>query len=87
MLSPILLTVGPQCCGKTTFLKSLNENVIDISLDEIPGTYDIVNINTVFDSIVKPNGICMGSYETSSEQLWIALYFADVIILIVLVLS
>ena len=78
MLSPILVTVGPQCSGKTTFLKGLSENVIDNTLDEIPGTYDVLKVNIVFDNIVKPNGICMESYEESIEQLWVALYFTDV---------
>jgi hypothetical protein len=35
--APLYITIGPQCCGKTTFLKTLNAQ--DISLDDQPDVY------------------------------------------------
>lgn len=31
------ITIGPQCCGKTTFLR--DRNVTDVSMDAMPETY------------------------------------------------
>jgi hypothetical protein len=37
--APMYITVGPQCCGKTTLLKQIDPNLVDISLDDQPGVY------------------------------------------------
>lgn len=31
------ITIGPQCCGKTTFLQ--DHGVLDVSMDAMPHTY------------------------------------------------
>jgi hypothetical protein len=41
--APIYITVGPQCCGKTTILKQ--QNVLDISLDDQPHVYHHIPTN------------------------------------------
>eukprot|EP00548_Thalassiothrix_antarctica_P015179 CAMPEP_0194175646 /NCGR_PEP_ID=MMETSP0154-20130528/9650_1 /TAXON_ID=1049557 /ORGANISM="Thalassiothrix antarctica, Strain L6-D1" /LENGTH=408 /DNA_ID=CAMNT_0038889523 /DNA_START=48 /DNA_END=1271 /DNA_ORIENTATION=- len=37
----LYITIGPQCCGKTTYLKSQKEykNIVDISIDDQNGVY------------------------------------------------
>lgn len=38
--SPLYITLGPPCAGKTTFLKRLGDgNVMDISIDDQPNVY------------------------------------------------
>ena len=37
--APIYITIGPQCCGKTTILSQLDPKLIDISLDDQPDVY------------------------------------------------
>jgi hypothetical protein len=37
--APLYITVGPQCCGKTTWLKTNHKNSKDISLDDQPDVF------------------------------------------------
>lgn len=46
MIRRLLITIGPQCAGKTTFLSSIG-GAIDVTVDEQPGTYERVAIKHV----------------------------------------
>jgi len=41
---PILISIGPQCSGKTTFFESLNEKYHDYAMDDVPQMYEKVII-------------------------------------------
>ena len=44
--APLLITIGPQCAGKTTYLRTIPD-CIDISIDDQPHTYEPVDVSTV----------------------------------------
>jgi signal recognition particle receptor subunit beta len=48
----LLITIGPQCAGKTTFLTTI-PNTIDISIDDQPQTYEAVQVETVLSILAK----------------------------------
>jgi hypothetical protein len=41
----LYITIGPQCCGKTTFLSHLD--ALDINMDSMPHTYQPVPLDDV----------------------------------------
>jgi hypothetical protein len=48
--APMYITVGPQCCGKTTILKQ--QNVLDISLDDQPHVYHHIPTNLLMGTTI-----------------------------------
>ena len=49
-------TVGPQCAGKTTYLKTiLPEGVEDIATDDVPQVYERVPVGAFLDRLGFPN--------------------------------
>lgn len=48
--APLLITIGPQCAGKTTYLRTIPD-CIDISIDNQPHTYEQVEVSTVLQLI------------------------------------
>ena len=42
----VYVTIGPQCSGKTTYL-SQHDNMLDISMDNVPGTYEKVSVTAI----------------------------------------
>ena len=37
--APLYITIGPQCAGKTTYLRKSIPDVIDITIDDQDGVY------------------------------------------------
>ena len=77
MKPPLLITVGPQCCGKTTFLAQLN-NVRDISLDNQPGTYNKIEVSMIeylFSNLIEGN--IPKVIEENREMMYIMLLFRE----------
>lgn len=49
-------TIGPQCSGKTTYLKNLvPEGVEDVSTDDVPQVYDKVPVGAFTNRISFPD--------------------------------
>lgn len=44
--APMYITIGPQCCGKSTFLKKQHPHVLDISLDDQLDVYIPIHTST-----------------------------------------
>jgi hypothetical protein len=40
-----LQTIGPQLCGKSTYVQSLGPNVLEVSLEDIPGLWESVSLS------------------------------------------
>ena len=80
ILSPLLITIGPQCSGKTSFLTALSdsEQMIDICMDNVASTYLTVDLNQILEEIVTSKGIDMRNYASNAEMMWIMLLFKDV---------
>jgi hypothetical protein len=52
--APLYITVGPQCCGKSTLLKTMEGGKVkDISLDDQPDVYVSVPTNVFLDCITN----------------------------------
>lgn len=94
---PILITIGPQCCGKTTYLKMIDD-IVDIAIDDSPGTYEKINIDEIINydgtKHVNENSSLLNFYfgvslidriidENTKEQLLILFLFREVIVLCV----
>ena len=77
-VAPLLITVGPQCCGKTTYLSSLSGSVLDIAMDNMPCAYSSVDINQILGDIITPYGINMSLHSANAELVWVLLLFKDV---------
>lgn len=49
----LLITIGPQCAGKTSYLanysKENNEKVVDISMDDIDRTYERISVPMILE--------------------------------------
>jgi ABC-type phosphate/phosphonate transport system ATPase subunit len=50
MKKPLLITIGPQCAGKTTYLRNV-EGAIDICNDDQKGTYELVEVKHILHII------------------------------------
>jgi hypothetical protein len=51
-------TIGPQCAGKTTFLRNLlPEGLEDIATDDVPQVYERVAVGTFIEQIGSSNSI------------------------------
>lgn len=49
-------TIGPQCAGKTTYLKNLvPEGVEDVSTDDVPQVYEKVPVKAFTNRILNPD--------------------------------
>jgi hypothetical protein len=50
-LNQLLITIGPQCSGKTTFLSQYAHehlsSIVDISMDAIPRTYEQISVRSI----------------------------------------
>jgi len=56
--APMYITIGPQCCGKTTYLsRNLRSNLIDVSIDNQDGIYHALPVDFFLntDCIESPN--------------------------------
>jgi RNase adaptor protein for sRNA GlmZ degradation len=42
----LIITIGPQCSGKTTYLAQLPD-VADIAIDNMPGTYEQISVQSI----------------------------------------
>lgn len=86
----LLITIGPQCAGKTTYLSSLG-HVTDIAIDDIPGTYEKLSVVEILNyheagELTEPLRRVVyrkQMYEhvdgtASIEQLPLLLYFCEV---------
>lgn len=51
---PLLITIGPQACGKTTFLKNLGD-VRDIAIDDVPECYEKIPCTIVNNFLDAPS--------------------------------
>jgi hypothetical protein len=62
-VAPLYITIGPQCCGKSTFLKKLEGGKIkDVSLDDQPDVYVSVPTNVFLGCITD-------KYPTDADSL------------------
>lgn len=53
-----LQTIGPQCAGKTTFLKNLlPEGLEDVATDDVPQVYERVAVGTFVEQIGSSNSV------------------------------
>ena len=51
-------TIGPQCAGKTTFLKNLlPEGLEDVATDDVPQVYERIAVGTFIEQIGSLNSI------------------------------
>lgn len=91
----LLITIGPQCSGKTSYLKyEINNEIKDINMDNIEQTYQQINIEKILENIFyedislnKNKNIKIGNlyFEERIEQLsdnetlGLILYFTEVI--------
>lgn len=48
----MFITIGPQCCGKTSFLQA--HKIMDINMDSIPGTYEPLSLDDLFQYSSAP---------------------------------
>jgi hypothetical protein len=86
------LTIGPQCCGKTTYLSHMN--VLDINMDSMPQTYEPVPLEDILHYLLdelSPEEIAMFDQDiygvtigariqrlTESECFALILFFTEV---------
>jgi energy-coupling factor transporter ATP-binding protein EcfA2 len=62
--APLYITVGPQCCGKSTILKTMEGGMIkDICLDDQPDVYVSVPTNVFLDCITGKSTTDVESLE------------------------
>ena len=45
----LIITIGPQCAGKTTFLRQIDHDIVDICLDDQPDVYITVPTSLVLE--------------------------------------
>jgi hypothetical protein len=45
-MATLFITIGPQCCGKTSFLQA--HGIVDINMDSVPGTYESLSLEVLF---------------------------------------
>ena len=65
--TPLLITIGPQCCGKTTFIKNMG-SVIDIAIDNIPQVYEKIPLEAIqalVDNKVTAINLSLRTYNMS----------------------
>jgi len=68
-IEPLYITIGTQCCGKTTFLKErlLSKSELDISLDDQPDVYISVD-TSIFLSVFDRTGIDADDNDNLAKQ-------------------
>jgi ABC-type uncharacterized transport system ATPase subunit len=86
----MLVTIGPQCAGKTTYLSSFG-SVTDVTIDDMIGTYEKISVDDIIN--YQERGLLTASLcrkvcnkalfefvdkTASVEQLPILLYFTEV---------
>ena len=71
----LLITIGPQCAGKTTYIRDYSRDVIDIAIDDAPGVYrkmkiaDIIGAAGELELLYRENVCSIPLYERYKQVL------------------
>ena len=55
LLPPLIIAIGPQCAGKTTYISQQLSHAIDITMDEQPFTYESILTTDLIDFLQSPS--------------------------------
>ena len=57
LLPPLIITIGPQCAGKTTYISQQLPHAIDITMDDQPFTYESILKTDLIDFLQSPSRV------------------------------